>query len=132
MQLISCIDELSSNLHTLESYMHSAIELERKFHRDLIKKGVCFVAYQRNGQDYFAPSRFIGYKSNDHGAHVSNASKDGRETNPAISDILCAKPVPDDDLNISYMRFCTRIGVAPVAKGSFGVERKYWILPVAA
>lgn len=126
MPLITSLKELNTNLLTLEGYIPSAAGLKQNFYRNLIKNGVCFVAYTREGRDYFAPSRFIGYSSNDSATHASNASKDGRETNVAISNIIGFKPISDEDLNSRYMRFCARIEVEANEKGRFGVERKFW------
>ena len=128
MPLITSLKELNTNLLTLEGYMPSSAGLDQQFHRNLIKNGVCFVAYTREGHDYFAPSRFIGYISNDSATHVSNASKDGRETNVAISKIIGFEPTFDANLDMRYTDFCTRIGVAANGKGRFGVERKFWKL----
>ena len=128
MKLITCLEELKANLITLESYIDSETETDRQFHHDLIKKGVCFVAYSHNKQHYFAPSRFVGYISNNCLAHLANDKKDGRETNVAISGILNSKPESDDELNASYMRFCTRIGIRVLERGAFGVKRKFWKL----
>jgi hypothetical protein len=129
MQLISLRSELIANLHTLEEYMQSESEEDRQFHSDLLRNGVCFVAYTHNDRDYFAPSRFIGYKSNNRSTHLGNGTKDGRLTNAAISEILGSKPAPDKNLNASYIKFCKHIDFKALEKGSFGVERKFWRLP---
>jgi hypothetical protein len=78
----------------------------------------------------FAPSRFIGYKNNTITKHESNITKDGRETNPAISDALGVKqPIINEELEELYKKYCIYLGFSPPPKGAFGVTRKYWILP---
>lgn len=129
MKLISTVDELRNNLITLERYMNSANEVETGFHHSLLKNGVCFVAYTSQGHNYFGPSRFLGYKSNDMSAHIANKEKDGRETNPAINHILHSKPEPDKHLDADYQRFCNALGIKVNVKGAFGIERKFWSLP---
>jgi hypothetical protein len=132
MELISRVDELRNNLMTLERYIHSTDEAETEFYHNLLKNGVCFVAYIKQGQNYFGPSRFLGYKSNDMSAHISNKEKDGRQTNPAINHILGSKPEPDKDLDSDYQRFCNALGIKIHLKGAFGVERKFWRFPWAS
>jgi len=76
----------------------------------------------------FYPSRFLGYVDNNMDAHVNNDDKDGRKTNPKISVILGTKPVFNLELEEAYVRYCEQLGFKANKKGSFGVERKYWLL----
>jgi hypothetical protein len=128
MELIDNIKELEENLTTLENYMNSKEPFEKKFQRDLIKKGICFVSYKKGSRNLFAPSRFIGYKHNNMQAHIANKSKDGGETNPRISEILHSSCKPDQQINSLYRQFCSELGFDAKETGSFGVERKFWAL----
>jgi len=74
----------------------------------------------------FYPSRFVGYTSNSMDAHLENESRDGRETNPAISEILGNKPVPNTEFDKYYKEYCETLGFTANDRGTFGVERKYW------
>ena len=125
MNTIDTRPELQENLSTLERYMDSADVDEREFHSGLVKRGICFVAYQKGSRCLFAPSRFVGYKHNAMAPHQSNDSKDGRVTNPAIDKILgpCRA---DTKLNELYRKFCTELGFPARAKGTYGIERKFW------
>ncbi|MPM18870.1 hypothetical protein SDC9_65287 [bioreactor metagenome] len=58
-------------------------------------------------------------------AHFNNKYKNGRETNPAISRILCSKPTPNPVLENLYKQYCESLGFVANDKGTFGVERKY-------
>ena len=60
--------------------------------------------------------------------HMNNADKDGKETNPAISEIIKYKPSENKELEAEYKWYCDRIGFVARDKGAFGVTRKYWIL----
>lgn len=88
MKFIEILKDLQVNLETLENYLNSPVQKEREYALDRVKLGTCFVVYEINGQNHFAPSRFIGYKDNTMGKHDNNDEKDGRETNPAISGVL--------------------------------------------
>jgi len=99
---------------------------EYSFAINLVKKGTCFVVIKINGSFKFYPSRFIGYDSNSMDAHLDNVHRDGRETNPAISEILGITPVPNYEMDKLYKDYCQTLGFTSNDKGAFGVERKYW------
>lgn len=87
-----------------------------------------FVAVMTKNRIRFYPSRFIGYKKNNMDRHMQNDQKDGRLTNPSISSIIGGEPVIKSDLEEAYKQYCEWLGFYPNQKGSFGVERKYWLL----
>lgn len=128
MELITSLKELKKNLATLEDYMKSTNPANVAFYKDLIKKGICFVAYEKYGRYIFAPSRFIGYKNNDMHRHISNASKDGRVTTPVINKLLDYKCTPHDGFEIHYNKFCKKLGFKAKEKGTYGATRKFWVL----
>ena len=126
MELVRDLNDIHENIRTLEKYLKDR-DL-KDFATGLIKRGTCFIAV-KNDQGYsFYPSRFIGYKNNNHHAHIHNAEKDGRDTNPAISEVLGDKPAPSEKIETEYKRFCDTMGFIANSKGAFGVERKYWVL----
>lgn len=126
MQLICNKGDLINNIETLESYKIGTKEYE--FYVNLVKKGVCFVAYRHQGVTKFYPSRFMGYKNNTYDEHISNEYKDGKETNPTISKILASKPQGNKELETQYRNYCETLGFIANEKGAFGVYRKYWVL----
>jgi len=123
--LINNLEQLIVNIQTVESYL--ARDNERQKTLDLIKKGICFVAYNFGGELKFAPSRFIGYINNNLELHA-NDQIDGRETNPAISRLLGNDPVADALLDKKYQEYCASLNINSRSTGSFGIERKFWIL----
>ncbi|HEY8804974.1 MAG TPA: hypothetical protein VIM42_07740 [Clostridium sp.] len=57
----------------------------------------------KNDSHYkFYPSRFIGYVDNNIDEHLNNVYKDGKETNPAISEILGCRPAFELKLEKEY------------------------------
>ena len=95
--------------------------------RNLIKRGTCFIIVKTD--DYkFYPSRFIGYISNTMEKHINNEYIHVGYTNKAISKILNHKPIPDSQLNSKYRDYCEKLGFIANEKGSWGIERKFWIL----
>lgn len=88
MKTIGNINELKANLQRIDEYLVSRKDPEYSFALNLVKKGTCFVVIKVKDSYKFYPSRFIGYTSNSMDAHLENESRDGRETNLAISEIL--------------------------------------------
>lgn len=123
--LVNNIEQLVVNLQTVESYLVRDNERQKAY--DLIQKGICFVAYNLAGELKFAPSRFIGYINNNLEMHANN-DIDGRETNIAISMILGNDPVADIILDKKYQEYCASLNINSRSTGSFGIERKFWML----
>lgn len=128
MRIVENLDELKANIKVLDKYLNSKKDPEYEFALGLVKRGTCFVAVKENGTYRFYPSRFIGYVNNNMDAHLNNEYKDGKETNPAISSILDRKPMPNPELDNLYREYCELLGFVANERGTFGVERKYWLL----
>lgn len=128
MQLLFFKQGLITNIQTLDGYLNAQVDPEYDFALNLIKNGTCFVAMEDSSVYRFYPSRFIGYADNSMDAHLNNVEKDGKETNPAISRILGAKPSVNSILNKEYARYCETLGFEPRYKGAFGSERKFWVI----
>lgn len=86
---------------------------ERIFAIGLIKKGRCFVTYQVNSETRFWPSRFVGYKSNGMSQHKASKTKDGKETNPAITKALKINLKINQNLEELHHQYCQSFGVIP-------------------
>jgi 5-methylcytosine-specific restriction protein A len=126
MELISSRSELEQNLSQFRKYlMGSGIEAE--FARDLIEQGICFVIAEAETGLVFAPSRFVGYRANDRHSHLQNVSKDGRDTNRAIADVVGFAPEPNAELEREYHEFCGMVKAAP-RPAAFNSKRKFWDL----
>ena len=128
MKRINSVAELRQNISTLEMYLSKRHEPEFSFALERIKRGTCFVAVLNADGYHFYPSRFIGYTANTMDKHLNNTEKDGRLTNPAISNLLGSEPVFTEDLEKAYRQYCDLLGFSPNERGAFGVTRKYWQL----
>ena len=126
MRLVRNLEEISDNMNTIDLYLKRKVEPFYSFALERIKKGVCFVARKIDGEYHFYPSRFIGYANNSMDQHINNDTKDGKVTNPAITQILASHVRPNPALNKEYCLFCEKLGIVANDKGSFGVERKFW------
>ncbi len=111
MKLVSRTAEIHANIDQLASYLSERSGLNREFSKRLVQRGICFVIATRNGRDFFAPSRFVGYKSNSRHAHEANNEKDGRQTNLAITRVLGREPKTDARSEREYVAFCSKLGV---------------------
>lgn len=120
--------ELKINMDMLDKYIQSKKDPEYTLALSLIKKGTCFIAVKENDMYRFYPSRFTGYAYNTMDLHQNNDTKDGKETNPTITSIIGYKPIVNKELENEYKKYCDKLGFTANNKGSFGVERKYWLL----
>ena len=128
METVKKLKELQVNIDLLETYMNSKIDPEYSFALTLIKRGTCFAAVKEKSTYKFYPSRFIGYINNNMDFHLNNESRDGRETNLAISIILGSRPQQNLGIDKHYRQYCESLGFHANERGTFGVERKYWVL----
>lgn len=112
---------------TLRNF-HNCRKNERDYYSERIKKGICFIRYTKGGKNFFAPSRFSGYRDNTPAKHNRNGDKDGRLTNPAISRILEDKPLSNSAREREYRSFCkTLFPKEKIAKRG----RKFWRQKIA-
>ena len=128
MKTVSTITELLNNISIIDQYLKSADKIEVDYAKGLIKRGTCFVAVKSDEGYKFYPSRFIGYANNSMDAHERNYEKDGKETNPAISAIIGSNPQHNEKLEDEYKEYCVSLGFKANKAGTFGVERKYWLI----
>ncbi len=102
MPLVASEQEVIENIERLRSYKDGT-EKEKIFHNDLIKRGRIFVARQYGEQHAFAPSRFVGYRSNTLDMHQPKVA-DGRLTNVALNGIFGP---PLDSTNVDSIPYNT-------------------------
>lgn len=122
-QFIESIEELKDNLLTIESYLDlDYSERERDFALSLIQKGKNLVVYKVQNEFHFAPSRFVGYKSNDIDKHILNETKDGKDTTPIINLLSGNKLSFNQDIENAYMAYCKALNLE-IHKN----KRQYWI-----
>lgn len=124
--LVTDETQVLQNIRTIEDCLTEGTEDERQRVAKLIRDGICFVAYQVDGEIRFAPSRFLGYVNNSLTAHSINDTKSGGETNRAINTILKSKPLKNTLLKEKYYEYCNGLGITPGNEGAFGNERKFW------
>ena len=126
---VESLDEVLDNCATLDGYIESRKDPEYTYALDLVKRGTCFLAIEDEGEYRFYPSRFIGYYNNSMVQHENNGDKDGRVTNPAIAAAIDqGNPTPNSELDLLYKNYCNSLGFHASDKGTFGVERKFWVV----
>jgi hypothetical protein len=130
MNFVENLNEIKVNLKTLENYLNFPNQAAYNYAVKRIELGTCFISYRVDGEYKFAPSRFIGYQNNSNSAHENNPSKDGRDTNSVISNIIGKEPSINLVLEQEYKKYCISLGFQPRKAGNFGVERKYWEIDI--
>ena len=128
MKLVTNLNEIQTNMDTLDYYLNRKTESSYSFALSLVKKGTCFIAKRTASGYRFYPSRFIGYANNTMDKHLNNKTKDGTVTTPAITQILGYRLNFDPTLDKEYRIYCEKLGFIANERGSFGVERKFWEL----
>lgn len=129
MELVKTSDEIYANVAELERIRELGRGPEFRDYVSLIKLGTVFLPYKDASGLAFAPSRFLGYVENTLQKHNGNAEKDGRQTTPAISEILRKQPGEDPELDERYRAFCVSLGFEARESGNFGAARKFWPAP---
>ncbi len=120
LHFVENVGQVIENIKTLENYLNSEVAEERQFAIDLVKKGRSMVIYRVNGQNHFAPGRFVGYKGNTKAAHLDNEKKNARDTAPAIQSLL-GKPFTHEAIEKEFLDYATGF------KGNtLKSKRKYW------
>lgn len=142
LSLIKTVEGLKENLSTIESYLgctHSSSKKE--FALALIQKGKNIIAYKIQNELHFAPSRFMGYKSNTMESHNNNHYKHGGKTTPQINRIIKNKLISNSELKEAYIKYCRQLGIQPhkdiedaykIYCNQLGIQphknkRKYWL-----
>lgn len=119
------VTEIKENIATLEKGLTSDDEEVRSAYAKLIKKGVCFIAYEIEHEIRFAPSRFVGYKNN-YAGKINSLQLDGRQTNKRIIEILelplTTSPSLENQLNL----FCNNLNLEHTS--AFNNPVKFWQL----
>src|SRR5262245_4880364 len=112
--------DIAANIRRLDNLSQGTLD-DREYHRNRLKKGLVFVWTRRAGEIIFAPSRFAGYKGNTRQRHDANTNKDGKDTNPVISELLGSyrRSVL---LEREFKDYCRRHNISPELK-----RRQYWI-----
>ncbi len=120
MKLISKKQDLIDNIITLENYLNKGNDAEREFAKELMQKGKTICIYKVNGENHFAPSRFLGYKNNTMEEHLANEEKDGRDTNSVIDKVL-GRHFTNETTEEKYKTYLTSIGLETLDN-----NRTYW------
>lgn len=120
MRLVSKKQQIIDNILILEKYLLSDNAEEREFAGNLIRRGLTIVVYKIDGENHFAPSRFIGYQNNGMNAHITNDEKDGKETNPVITKII-GRPFQNEKIDTKFINYCNKLGISHTNS-----KRKFW------
>jgi hypothetical protein len=122
LHFVENTDQVIENIKTIEQYLHSEDDADRQFAEDLIKKGRSMLIYRVNGQNHFAPIRFVGYKKNSKPAHLENEKRESRDTAPAIQ-VLMGKPFTHEAIEREFLDYANTFKGATLKS-----KRKYWRL----
>lgn len=111
-------ENVLENIKTLYSYLEDTTDANTyKWATGILKNGRIYVAEIIDSKLYFAPSRFIGYKSNTVQKHQSNHG-DGNQTNDKLVEFY--KKVQDERLDAAFQNVLNQYDLS-------SGNKKYWI-----
>lgn len=115
--------DIIKNIKKLYEYLTSSDKTLSDFAFNLMKRGRAYVAYYDDDCDkwLFAPSRFVGYRSNNYSKHKMNYEKDGKKTCKKIDEILKSGYRTNEELEM----LLKEIFEVPSYKEA---NRHFWIL----
>jgi hypothetical protein len=120
MPFVTSVQEIIANIKTIEGYLNSDNSKERAFAANLIQKGRTVLIYKVNGENHFAPGKFIGFKGNSMALHLDNEEKEDRDANPAITSIM-GKPFSTATIEQSFISYTQSLKMK-----AHNSKRKYW------
>lgn len=132
-ELIGTVEDIIENVETLFSYGLRDSGEEKKFHDKRIKDGKLFVAVQYGDRFRFAPSKFVGYISNDISHLAKLRERDGRKTNVVLNRLLGEALEPDHEnyqvIDQSFLQYCRDNKIVP---SQHHLARRYWVCDSAS
>lgn len=126
MEHVKNMSEIIANITILDEYLQDSAKQD--FALKLIRDGANFIAVKKDGGYRFYPSRYIGYKDNNHEAHIKYNLEEGKDATPIISQILRHNPKASQDMETAYKAYCEELGFMAAEKGNGGIERRFWII----
>lgn len=102
--------DVVKNIYTLYSYIDSELEKEKKWALQRFKQGKWYVVEPFGNTLFFAPSRFVGYKSNTIERHIDNHGQD-TETNDCFRNLKLYKEAADECLSEQFEQFMKTLGI---------------------
>lgn len=82
---ITSREDVFQNIERIYNYLENGAEDQKSWAQGIIRRGRVYVLEIINGQIFFAPSRFVGYKDNTYEKHTENHGN-GNETNDQLEE----------------------------------------------
>jgi 5-methylcytosine-specific restriction protein B len=114
--LVQSKAEVLKNFDSFIRLRNSQKPEEVKKYQAYLKSAKVLVVEKVNGQREYAPSRFVGYRSNSLKNHEAAEEKDGTVTTPQLESLFakwCYDPVESQ----RYVRFCKKHGITKEVAG---------------
>jgi len=120
LHFVENVDQIIENIKTMEQYLDSDNIAEKEFARELVKKGRSMLVYKVNGENHFAPGRFLGFKKNSMAAHLENENRETRDPAQSLQ-ALMGKPFTHAAIEKEFNDYAGKF------KGNtLKSKRKYW------
>lgn len=102
--------DVIKNIYTLYSYAKSSDTEDKEWAIQRFKRGKWYIVEPLGNVLLFAPSRFVGYKNNTKGKHISNPG-DGKQTNDKFKELKLYQEATDDYISQEFKHFMSTLGI---------------------
>lgn len=117
--------DVIKNIYTLYSYAKSSDTEDKEWAIQRFKRGKWYIVEPLGNVLLFAPSRFVGYKNNTKGKHISNPG-DGKQTNDKFKELKLYQEATDDYISQEFKHFMSTLGIEKDS-GNFLIPMGYSI-----
>lgn len=102
--------DVVKNIYTLYSYTKSTVTEDKEWALQRFRQGRWYVIEPFGDTLMFAPSRFVGYKSNTREKHTLNHGN-GTQTNKKFRELKLYKEIVNDYLSEQFKLFMAKLGI---------------------
>tara|TARA_R110002096_G_scaffold429588_1_gene642589 strand:+ start:474 stop:881 length:408 start_codon:yes stop_codon:yes gene_type:complete len=112
-------DDIIDNIETFEGYLRSSKKDEKDFAIKTVKEATSILVYKVNGENHFAPARFVAYKNNKMAAFLKE-EEDARDVINIMTKIV-GLPFKNDKIIEKFNEYAGQF-----TKTVPDHERQYW------
>lgn len=121
MSSVTTKDQIINNVITFEQYLNSKTEDEVTFARKLLKESRNAVLYKIDGENRFAPSKFMAFQTNSMKEYKKTEEKEEKDASHIVEKVLRISAFSNTTTETKFQEYMKSLKIKPDAH-----ERKYW------
>ncbi len=123
MAYVRTLNEIITNITTLEKYLNEGSAEEATYAKELVKNSTKMVVYKVEGVNHFAPSVFIGYVGNTMKNEKATRDEDHSDADKKVAKVVGKDAFLNNIMETNFAKYCSSLGIKPPK-----IERSYWRL----